>query len=737
MLGAQGPRTLRGGKMDDVIFAGTADRPALGRAEVSLTIDNTANLLPIEFSEVTITRTLFRNGDSEYAINGAPCRLLDIQELLSDSGIGRQQHVIVGQGQLDSILNSRPEDRRAVIEEAAGILKYRKRREKAERRLEATEGNLLRLNDLLREVRRGLGPLQKQADAARRHDGVVDELRAIRVHLAGRELAGLQLKTTRLREQASELQREEAAIQGRLRDLDVSVLDAERALTDVGHGDLSDALTRVESMRERARGPAGAGGGAPPRSRPRARGRGRRRRRGDARRRCRRGRGPSSRRSSPTPACSPSRASRSRPRERALARERAELLAAVDDADPVAEAEAVRRELAARRDGLVRIEEELARFDTRARGLEQRKEQLAFDLDAATEKLRAAESTVPSAVAAARDRGAGRGPRPRRSSPPPRPASREAESAAGNWQGRADALAQALDAANDAEAAAVLDGMVGVAGALVNHLVIEPGAERAVAAALGDAMGSVIVSGRDEARGAIERLAAGDAGAWLLVLDATDTAVTTGATLAPAGARPLAGFVRASLPGLQATLARTLAGVVLADGDWRAAMDLAGANPDLTVMTRAGDRFGGGRPWRFGAEQSAGVTRAALDEAITAAERAVETRDAAHGAVDRARAAVHERRDVERRAEEAARHARSAHDRAQAASERLAQRAGRPRAGARGHRRLAGRAGRGARRRAGAASPRSRRGRRSSPPPRPRPSAGPRPARPPRRPRRP
>ena len=247
----------------------------------------------------------------------------------------------------------------------------------------------------------------------------------------------------------------------------------------------------------------------------------------------------------------------------------------------------------------------------------------------------------------------------------------------------------------------MLDGMVGVAGALVNHLVIEPGAERAVAAALGDAMGSVIVSGRDEARGAIERLAAGDAAAWLLVLDAADTAVTTGATLAPAGARPLAGFVRASLPGLQATLARTLAGVVLADGDWRAAMDLAGANPDLTVMTRAGDRFGGGRPWRFGAEQSAGVTRAALDEAITAAERAVETRDVAHGAVDRARAAVHERRDVERRAEEAARHARSAHDRAQAASERLAQRAGRPRAGARGHRRFAGGAGRGARRRAG------------------------------------
>ena len=123
VLGAQGPRSLRGGKMDDVIFAGTQERPALGRAEVSLTIDNASGALPIEFSEVTITRTLFRSGDSEYAINGVPCRLLDIQELLSDSGIGRQQHVIVGQGQLDAVLNARPEDRRLIIEEAAGVLK--------------------------------------------------------------------------------------------------------------------------------------------------------------------------------------------------------------------------------------------------------------------------------------------------------------------------------------------------------------------------------------------------------------------------------------------------------------------------------------------------------------------------------------------------------------------------------------------------------------------------------------
>ena len=203
VLGAQGARALRGGKMDDVIFAGTAERPALGRAEVSLTIDNTAGLLPIEFSEVTITRTLFRTGESEYMINGAPCRLLDIQELLSDTGIGRQQHVIVGQGQLDAVLNARPEDRRAIIEEAAGILKFRKRREKAQRRLEATEGNLLRLTDLLREVRRQLRPLERQADAARRHDGIVDELRSITLHLAGREIDRLQTREQRRADSAA------------------------------------------------------------------------------------------------------------------------------------------------------------------------------------------------------------------------------------------------------------------------------------------------------------------------------------------------------------------------------------------------------------------------------------------------------------------------------------------------------------------------------------------------------
>src|SRR5271157_3362 len=176
VLGAQGPRTLRSSKMEDVIFMGTASRPALGRAEVSLTIDNSAGKLATDLVELTITRTLFRSGDSEYAINGAPCRLLDIQELLSDTGVGRQQHVIISQGHLDAILEAHPEDRRAVIEEAAGVLKYRRRRERSERRLASTEENLERLFDLVREVKRQIRPLERQAAAARSYAGLAEEL---------------------------------------------------------------------------------------------------------------------------------------------------------------------------------------------------------------------------------------------------------------------------------------------------------------------------------------------------------------------------------------------------------------------------------------------------------------------------------------------------------------------------------------------------------------------------------
>jgi chromosome segregation protein len=206
VMGEQGAKSLRGGRMDDVIFAGTAGRPALGRAEVLLTIDNTDGALPIEYTEVTLARTMFSGGGSEYAINGRVCRLLDVQELLSDSGIGREMHVVVGQGQLDSILTATPEERRGFVEEAAGVLKHRKRKEKALRKLDTMQANLTRVQDLTAELRRQLGPLGKQADIARRANVIQADLRDARLRLLADDLvqATAVLDCTLAAEQASQ-----------------------------------------------------------------------------------------------------------------------------------------------------------------------------------------------------------------------------------------------------------------------------------------------------------------------------------------------------------------------------------------------------------------------------------------------------------------------------------------------------------------------------------------------------
>ncbi|MDT0471878.1 AAA family ATPase [Streptomyces sp. DSM 41014] len=208
VMGEQGAKTLRGGKMEDVIFAGTTGRPPLGRAEVSLTIDNSDGALPIEYAEVTITRIMFRNGGSEYQINGDTCRLLDIQELLSDSGIGREMHVIVGQGQLDSVLHADPMGRRAFIEEAAGVLKHRRRKEKALRKLDAMQANLARVQDLTDELRRQLKPLGRQAAVARRAAVIQADLRDARLRLLADDLV-------RLREALSLEVADEAALKAR------------------------------------------------------------------------------------------------------------------------------------------------------------------------------------------------------------------------------------------------------------------------------------------------------------------------------------------------------------------------------------------------------------------------------------------------------------------------------------------------------------------------------------------
>jgi chromosome segregation protein len=538
VLGAQGPRTLRGGKMDDVIFVGTPDRPPLGRAEVSLTIDNTAGLLPIEFSEVTITRTLFRAGDSEYQLNGAPCRLLDIQELLSDSGIGRQQHVIVGQGQLDTVLNSRPEDRRAIVEEAAGILKYRKRRERAERRLEATEGNLLRLNDLLREVRRQLTPLQRQADAARRHGGLVEELRAIRLHLVGHEIGGLQARLERLRDSRAEHHQRDAEVRERLRTLDVAVLEAEQTLGAIGDDALADALVRIESMRERARGLEAL----------------------------------------------------TLEKRRGVERE----LAAVADEGVVetlvADADALRADLAA-------ADARLGELDF-----------TPGDLEAAEDALRTVDDRW-----------------------------RAAEADATRWRARADALELGLHAARAAAGVEHVAGVDGVVGPLVDHLEVESGAEAAVSTALGDALRAVVVQGGEPVEAAVARLHEVDADGLLLVVDAL--AAPAPRRFTPPGSRPLVDCVHSRVAGLEQVLGNLLAGFVLVDAGWRTALEIALANPDLTVLTPGGDRLGGVGPWRISAGTGAAVTQAAYEEAVAQSATAEVARAEAAHAVERARAA--------------------------------------------------------------------------------------------------
>ena len=655
VLGAQGPRTVRSARMDDVIFAGSAKRPALGRAEVALTIDNTAGLLPVESSEITLSRTLFRSGDSEYAINGVPCRLLDVQELLSDSGVGRQQHVIVSQGQLDAVLNARPEDRRLIVEEAAGVLKYRRRRERAERRLEATEGNLERLQDLLGEVRRQIRPLERQAEAARRHSGLADELHAVRLYLAGRELANLDARLSTSRETRAGLGEEQERLKASLARLDTSVVAAESALTSDRGDDLVDHLRRVESLRERALGMSAVLT---------------ERRRSIAS-------AVSALADHDVVAALEAEAARLRSEldqtersarelepsgeelaadELALAGERADLEETLGDAMGLVSRDGAaadaRGQLRTLRHGLDRDRAEQERLESRLAAMGDRSDRLEAERRRLGAEIEAARQAAPSLVAAAEDAAK------RRSS-----AESEVEQAeAGlrladkdhhSWQARAEALALALDEARARAGAERLSEVPGVVGTLLELVAVDAGWERAFEAAAGEAVAAVVMAGPGEARAALAHLRrAGKPGAVLA--PSAEGRQRAGDPTDPAGVDPVRAHVRSTVHGVEHLLDVLLAGAVVAPGGWEEAVDLALRRPELIVVTVDGDRFGASG-WRIGGGGPT-ATGAALDEARARAATcagavadASEMLQAARAEVAAARAAESElTREIER-----------------------------------------------------------------------------------------
>jgi chromosome segregation protein len=643
VLGAQAPSAVRSQKMEDVIFAGTTRRAALGRAEVAITIDNSRGLLPVDVAEVTVTRTLWRNGDSEYAINGVPCRLLDVQELLSDAGVGRQQHVIVSQGQIDAVLNARDTERRSIIEEAAGVLKHRKRKERAERRLEATEQNLVRVNDLLREVRRQLRPLEKQAEAARRHAELSDEQAALALHLAGVELGLLGERMLAAEAVVADLAETEDAQVAVLAAADAEVADAESRLSAVGGVDaaeVTDRLRRAEQLRERARGQVALIA---------------ERRRSTERSRdalmdgdvvatlvadAEAVRAELAQVERDAEALLPE-GERLVAAEAELAGRRADVERRVAEAPRVSVGRAaeVRGELAGRRQAAERAAAEVTRTEGRVAALRAKAERATGEVARLREECVAAEVAEVELVAAL-DAARSRSATAQAAEAAAEDERSVADGEARTWAARAEALAQALDAARARAGAQRLAGVAGVTGALVELVVVDPGYEAAFEAAAGDALAAVVVADPAAARRALQTLAeASLAGAVV--------PERTGGVAPRAVPGSLRRHVRGRDAAVEALLDRLLAGVDVVDGDWSSALDAvtggggSGAGEVRVVVTRTGDRFGPSG-WRLGAG-GGGVTAAALDEArAKAAEcqaRSAVTRTAHEAARAEARAA--------------------------------------------------------------------------------------------------
>ncbi|WP_419703257.1 chromosome segregation protein SMC [Promicromonospora sp. NFX87] len=628
VMGEQGAKSLRGGKMDDVIFAGTTGRAPLGRAEVALTIDNTDGALPIDYTEVTISRTLFRSGGSEYAINGNSCRLLDIQELLSDSGIGREMHVVVGQGQLDAVLRATPEERRGFIEEAAGVLKHRKRKEKALRKLDAMQGNLARLGDLTAELRRQLGPLGRQAEAARKAQTVQRELRDAKSRLLADDLAQLtaQLEQERadersLKERQAETEAALTEARGTLARLEATMSAESQQVNQAG-----DTVFALSQTRERLRSLQSLAG-----ERARLLGTAEPTRQGQ------------------DPDDLEAQAARARASEEELVTEVEMAHEVVETAvDARAEAEAAAqaaershaallRAAADRREGLARLAGQVAARRSRVEAAQSELDRLR---EALLEAEQRAESTSRELGALETEVGVGGGEdgaegldvaheaaagvlelakaEVRHLQEQVTTAQRDRSSAAA----KVEALELSLDRKDGAGTLLAAD-QAGVLGSVAALLGIEAGFEDAVAAALGPVADAVAVAGVDEAVDALRLLRDEDAGRASLVVG-SDRPATVGADRPtvdlPAGARWATDVVQVAGPA-SAALLTILRDVVVVD-DLARARALVRDQP-VVAVTRAGDLLGATRAWGGSAAAPSVLhLQSALDEAKAARDEA-------------------------------------------------------------------------------------------------------------------
>ncbi|MDL2079313.1 chromosome segregation protein SMC [Streptomyces sp. GXMU-J15] len=681
VMGEQGAKSLRGGKMEDVIFAGTTGRPPLGRAEVSLTIDNSDGALPIEYSEVTITRIMFRNGGSEYQINGDTCRLLDIQELLSDSGIGREMHVIVGQGQLDSVLHADPMGRRAFIEEAAGVLKHRKRKEKALRKLDAMQANLARVQDLTDELRRQLKPLGRQAAVARRAAVIQADLRDARLRLLADDLVRLrEALQAEVADEAALKERKEAAEQELKKALQREALleDEVRQLTprlqraQQTWYELSQLAERVRGTISLADARVKSATSAPPEER--------------------RGRDPED-----------------MEREAARIREQeAELEAALEAAqraleDTVAHRAELERELALeerrlkdaaraiadRREGLARLNGQVNAARSRAAAAQAEIDRLAAARDEAQERAVAAQEEYEalkaevdgldaddSELAAQHEAAKTALAEAETALASAREAATAVERARAATQARHEALALGLRRKDGTGALlGARDRLTGLLGPAAELLTITPGYEVPLACALGAAADALAATTPSAAAEAIRLLRKQDAGrASLLLTGAPEPAGDPTDTPAPRAAD----FVRGPAE-LMPAVRRLLAGIVVV-GTLEDAEDLVYAHPHLTAVTAEGDLLGA----HFAQGGSAGApslleVQASVDEAAAELEElAVRCEELAEAQ----RAAQERRKECAARVEELAERRRAADREKSAVAQQLGRLAGQARGAA-------------------------------------------------------